>query len=613
MGQTKPDSELSKTSFIKTFILPALWVFLIPILSLLFFLHAQSRFDHRVRENMIESVKADQQLTDEQRSQELEIVESVPMSRMILHPEFAKTVPQELRNYYAWFRNMIRLSLGSILAGIAVFALGGVCVVASYRSQWAQYYSLSLGWQILRLYGALQTIALGAMVVALSFWVTALWFNFYSVKLIFIAGALAIMAVFSVLLGIFRNPKLDFSVDGKLLDPGQSSALWSRLRKICDRVGTQPPDQIIAGIDDNFFVTEQAVKVEGKQVSGRTLFISLALLKQLQSAEADAILAHEMAHFSGQDTMYSKRIAPLLLRYDNYLQALANGALTLPIYYFMLCFRAMYQLSLGSLSRQREFRADRIAADVTSPDDLAAALLRTVAYSKYRFQVQNELFKQERALASANVSERVEQGFPSFAVGFASDPELTQSQTAHPFDSHPPLGKRLEAVNIGDPASLAPAVLSNSGDAGWYYSIDDASTLEHDQWRTFEDQFRKFHEQTLAYRFLPEGAEEEAIVQAAFPELVFEGKDGSATVNFREICFAKQSQVMLYSDIQQISLEDGVLTFHLLQSGKKSKVTCKTKRFQSPGGLVEAVGRYLGRYQAALAYQQQKKLENEIK
>ena len=143
--------------------------------------------------------------------------------------------------------------------------------------------------------------------------------------------------------------------------------------------------------------------------------------------------------------------------YGSYLGALQNGGVTLPIFYFMLCFRAMFELSLQRLGRQREFRADRIAAETTSPEAFAGAMLRTVAYSKYRQQVERELFDQERALQSVDIGRRVECGFAAFAASFASDPDLGREETTHPFDSHPPLSQRLDAVGAGPPAAHAAA------------------------------------------------------------------------------------------------------------------------------------------------------------
>ena len=75
-------------------------------------------------------------------------------------------------------------------------------------------------------------------------------------------------------------------------------------------------------------------------------------MRVLQGAEADAVMAHEMAHFSGQDTLYSKKISPLLSRYGLYLQALYAGGISRPVYYYMLCFRGLFEISLRRLGRQ---------------------------------------------------------------------------------------------------------------------------------------------------------------------------------------------------------------------------------------------------------------------
>lgn len=95
-------------------------------------------------------------------------------------------------------------------------------------------------------------------------------------------------------MAIFTRPKTDWTIEGTILDREAAPRLWQELATICDRVGVAPPDQVIAGIDDNFFVTEHPVTVNGTNIQGKTLFVSLPLLKQLNSTEADTILAHEM-------------------------------------------------------------------------------------------------------------------------------------------------------------------------------------------------------------------------------------------------------------------------------------------------------------------------------
>ncbi|MEM9409721.1 MAG: M48 family metallopeptidase, partial [Planctomycetota bacterium] len=361
------NQDFTKLGFAKTYLVPALLIFLVPTISLVFFLHAQSKYDADVRSEFISMIKNDQQMTDDEKAESRKIYEEVPFSTMILNEEFAANFPSDLLFPFQCFRWFIRISFWSIVSGIAVFVTAGILLVLSLRSSYTQYLSLSIGWNLLRFYSALQTIVQTGLSIALSYWVTALWTNRFYPKLILIVGLAALAAVIMVIVAIFKRPNLDFAVEGEVVDKDSNHSLWKELKKICEQSKTELPDQVIVGIDDNFFVTEQPVIVKDKEYRGRTLFVSLSLLKQLNGSEADAVLAHEMAHFSGHDTLYSKKISPLLTRYGNYLVALYEGGITLPVFYFMNCFRSLFELSLGKRNREREFRADRLAGEITSP------------------------------------------------------------------------------------------------------------------------------------------------------------------------------------------------------------------------------------------------------
>lgn len=601
--------DVSKFGFTRTFVLPALLVFLVPVLSLVFFLHAQSQYNNRAREAFLASVRADKSLSEKERAEAIEFFTHVPASRLARHEQAAEMLTGRARFDLATFRWAIRLSALSILGGIVVFLFAGVCVLLSLHSNLVQYLTLSAGWHVLRIYGALQVIVQGALLVALSFWITALWFHKYSPKLIFVVALLAVLAVGAVVLAIFKRIRTTNELEGAVLAPETAGPLWSELRALCTKVDTAPPDQIVAGIDDNFFVTEQPVTVDGKTLRGRTLYVSLSLLKQLNGREAEAVLAHEMAHFSGHDTVYSKRISPLLIRYGNYLDALRQGGVTLPVFYFMLCFRALFELSLRRLGRQREIRADRIAAGSTSPEAFAGAMLRIVAYSKYRRKVEQSLFDQERALQTADIGHRVECGFPAYAASFASSPELEAEETPHPFDSHPPLSQRLEAVGAGLEFGSASAILATAGDGHWHRSIDGAPQIERQLWDQFEERFRKIHEQTLPYRFLPATDEQRAIVVAAFPELSFTGKTGSLTIDYEKFHHSSWPGPIPLAEVVSLTLNEGVLTVQFQGGGKKGR-TIKMKEFgKSQQQVLDAINQYYTRYRMALEYQNQKQAE----
>ncbi len=598
--------KFSSIGFAKTFVLPGFLIFLVPVGSLFFFLHAQHWFDKLARDQVLAEIRADAALSPEDRERAIAHFTQHSMSELIQNEEFASNVTSQARFDYATFRWMIRLSAISIAAAIVVFLLVGLCVLFSLRSQRVQYLSLSAGWQVLRIYGALQTAAQGILLFALSYWVTALWLQHYSMKLVLLAAVFAVVAVGAVVAAIFKRIDTTWTMEGKVIRNTISMPLWDELNALCAKLGTAPPDQIIAGIDDNFFVTEHPVTIDGNTLRGRTLYVSLALLKHLNGAEADAVLAHEMAHFSGEDTVYSTKISPLLRRYGTYLEALYKAGVTRPIFYFMHCFRAMFELSLSKLSRLREFRADRIATQATSPRDFAGAMLRIAAYSKFRNQVQQELFKQERSLEAANISQQIAEGFQSFARRFAAEYDAGALATSHPFDTHPPMVERLNAVGVQLTPQYAEQILATPGDGRWFQRILNAQEIEQKQWEKFENQFRDYHEETLPYRLLPETDEERAIVTQAFPNVFFDGLQGTMSLKYESIHFTGWPAPIPFREINQFVLNEKTLEVKYGPGGKQ-KQKIPFKDFFRREEALEAINCYYGRHMHAAAYQQQKR------
>lgn len=474
--------DFTKFGFAKTYVLPALLVFLIPGFSFFFFRHAERHFDGEARASFLRQVRSDRTLSDADRAAVTAFVTGTPLSKLAADGRFDHFVGQSARFHYSVFRWMIRLATIWIVVSLAVSVLAAFCVLVSARSQRAQALSLQVGWHALRIYAALQTMISGILLVALSFWVPALWFNSYSVKLIFAVGALAVLGMAATILAIFRHPKFENAIEGTVLSRDANGELWSELNKICTKVGSAPPDQLVVGIDDNFFVTEAPVTVGGTQYTGKTLFVSLAMLRYLDTEQAEAVLAHEMAHFSGNDTYYSQKTAPVLRRYEAYLQMLRCNAVAMPAFYVMLCFRGLFELSLRKLQREREFRADKVAASVTSPAAVGAALLRTAGYSRFRRLIEGQLFKLDHKLDAVNISERIDRGLAAFiAEQAASEQGLRMAETVHPFDTHPPLSQRLEALDVALDANVRRS-LPSTADRSWYTIIPESDALERREW-----------------------------------------------------------------------------------------------------------------------------------
>jgi hypothetical protein len=69
-----------KFSFLTTFVLPALLIFLVPVISYFFFTHAQIRFNTRMRESILTQIRNDGTINEEQRKQAIALFSEVPLS-----------------------------------------------------------------------------------------------------------------------------------------------------------------------------------------------------------------------------------------------------------------------------------------------------------------------------------------------------------------------------------------------------------------------------------------------------------------------------------------------------------------------------------------------------
>ncbi len=611
-------AKFSKIGFVKSYLVPVLIIFLIPGFSLWFFNHVEKSFDRDIRESLISQIKTEPDMTQEERESAMKFYERVPVSRIMASnkPE-AKHLQEQfksVRTRYAIFRWMKRTSLICLLTGIVAFMAAGVGVLFSSRSQKAQYWSLRIGWNVLRWFALIQVVGQGALSIALSFWITAFWFERYSIKLIAVAAILACSAVALLVKAIFHKVVTESQFEGRLLTREVAPSLWQRVSEMAQKMAIAPPDNIFVGIDDNFFVTEHPVKVGEQRFQGRTLFMSLSLLKALSRAEADAVLGHELAHFSGEDTLYSKRISPLLGKYVNYLGALYHGGISRPVFHFMHFFWNLYQTSLGKISREREFRADRIGSEVTSPQDMSNALIKIAAYCRYRNKVEKTLFEKEENMETMDVFTRIEKGFPEFMTACVNGTELAESGTPHPFDSHPPLAGRLKNLGLDSESALRSAGSLPAVTDSWFSAIENAEQIEAEQWKAFEQSFHKAHQETLAWRFKPEGDAEVAHVVKYFPELAFSTAKGlTATLDYEKLRISGWDAPIAFSTITTCRMEESlgrqklVIDYQSEGQTKKQNRKISFKDFTTAEkNFLESFQKYYGRHLTAKQYHEKK-------
>jgi Zn-dependent protease with chaperone function len=606
-------SALTLPGFLRVYALPALWLFALPLFGLWFSSHATSRFDERFLSAIEGQLSQDTSIEEPMRQELLEFFRTVPASEACL------STSEDL----AAFRNKLGeacsdleqfdlmgfLALGAVLLGLVSGMIALACAMAAFISRPFQYGSFVVGWNVLRVTGALQVLAQGILAVWLSYWVTAVWFEIYIPKLIGIIGLLAAFALFQVVAAIFRRPAMDFEVEAEVIEPSKAPELWAHVRQLCEKLKTPPPDHILAGIDTNFFVTESEVHVGERKLTGRTLFVSLSLLRMLEKSEADAVLAHEMGHLLGGDTGHSKRLAPMLARFGNYLQALREGGLTLPVFHFMVAYRGLFELSLGRSRRASELAADRLAAGVTSGRDIARSLVKVGAYASFRDRVEADLFNRSEQQQTVAIAERVALGFAQYAGSEAVHGDLNGSVTPHPFDSHPPLSARLENVSETLTPDDVVKVLLEPTSSSWVSAILEAEAIEARLWGAYEARFAQAHDLALAYRYVPSNEAERQHVEKHFPPLSFQGKEDTLEVrlDYAQVSCTEWEEPVRLEQVKTASTEERLFKKYLdlqLEGGGvfKGKRSICLSKLQDPDGMLNAFGHYLGRHRTMEAH-----------
>ncbi|RKI73354.1 peptidase M48 [Corallococcus sp. AB049A] len=603
-------STRKSLGIVQSYVLPALLLFALPVFGLWFSGYASGHFDAEVLEVIEKQIARDPEMTAEDRQEAMDFYRAVPASVA------CQSQGEELASYrnglgeacsdakqfgWAYLASWALLALGLASTVIAL-----LCGLAAFISRPIQYGSFVVGWLVLRINSALQVVGQGVLMVWLSYWLTAIWTNRYYPKLIGMVGILAAIAIFLVVVAIFSRPPRDFDVEAEEVPEARAPELWACVRRLCERLQTTPPDHILAGIDTNFFVTESDVRVDGRVLSGRTLFVSLSLLRLLERSEAEAVLAHEMGHLLGGDTGHSKRLAPMLSHFGHYLQTLYEGGVTRPVFYFMAAYRGLFELSLGRGRRASELAADRLAAGVTSGQDIARSLVKVGAYSSFRDRVEAKLFAQNEQHQSVAISQRVALGFSEYAQSEVVHDDLQVAVTPHPFDSHPPLGVRMQNVGVQlKPADMAQ-VLLEPVQSSWVEAVEDAEAIEARLWGAYEARFSEAHDLALARRYEPSTDAEREHVEKFFPALVFEGKEAGYEVrmDYAQVSCSEWEHPIEFERIANASTSERLfkkyLDLEVTGEGRfLGKHSICLSKVQDADAVLGAFQRYLGRHRIA--------------
>ncbi len=290
-----------------------------------------------------------------------------------------------------------------------------------------------------------------------------------------LAAAFLFSMALVVLLGLLVSDMLRFArhrprpdpivIMGRQLSPTQAPLLWDFVREIATRAGGSAPDTLVVGLNEGFFVTEYPVVLAHGEPGppGRVLYLPLPYLAFMDHDQASSVIAHEMGHFIGEDTLYSTRFAPIYRRVAGAIHAIAGSdeddplglrqMLTTPSAWFGRSFLSRFDHAVKHWSRVREHEADDVSRRVAGAETAAIALLRIAALTP--------LVEQAR-VRSQHAAEPSEGVLPLLRRliaehGLADPREHLQQCQPHPLDTHPPLHLRLAALGITPSPALIQA------------------------------------------------------------------------------------------------------------------------------------------------------------
>jgi len=194
-------------------------------------------------------------------------------------------------------------------------------------------------------------------------------------------------------------------------------------------------------------------------VDGRTLYVSAPLLRLMDLDETKAVLAHEFAHFTGRDTVYSTQIAPVYASLTSGIHTIKSeidwsikGIVLIIPMLITLAYHGMFRILDNAISRRRELRCDEIASGVYGQDHISNGLLKVVGYGNL---LSLHIDGQFVSLLREN---QTFQNYPEWFSWFARE-ESSRSEVSRILsyaaaartraaDSHPALGARLKALNV---------------------------------------------------------------------------------------------------------------------------------------------------------------------
>lgn len=272
---------------------------------------------------------------------------------------------------------------------------------------------------------------------------------------------LSVLLLLAGLLPLFFRrvrPRMQY---GRLIERHRHPKFFDLLDRICMRLGAAPPEEVYLCSMPNAFVAEFPTRdASARRQTQRVLAIGAELVALCSIEQLAAVLCHEIAHFSGRDTLWSRRVARFcesmaMVIGSHHSDSWASedegsrGWVQWLVYLALLAYFYPFAALYARDERRREFRADRAAAEICGPRAMQSVLIHlnvVAASEKLRvLPIVAEVVEHDRPLENAFEALRKRRtALPAAALARAEGAAFMENRNW--FSSHPRLAERFRAV-----------------------------------------------------------------------------------------------------------------------------------------------------------------------
>lgn len=186
---------------------------------------------------------------------------------------------------------------------------------------------------------------------------------------------IALVAAVTILWSIVPRPDR-FELPGPRLSPDRHPKLFEHIRAVAQKANQKMPTEVYLIPDVNAFVAERGgvMGIGSRRVMG----IGLALLQAMNVSQFRYVIAHEFGHYYGGDTKLAPWVYKTRQAIIRTVQSLGSRSW---LYFIFKWYGTMFLRLTHSISRQQEYAADRMSAQIIGVQPAVEALSRMRPFS----------------------------------------------------------------------------------------------------------------------------------------------------------------------------------------------------------------------------------------